>query len=208
MPRRMPSLRRFLIEMNVELSELSHRYNRWDAAEELSEFEILVLILEDRRFLSHWGVDVRSVARELLRAIRGRRHGGASTIDMQFIRTVNGRRDRTLRRKLREAAMALLIQFHFDKKPLLRSYLDQAYFGHGLTGSEAASYKSFGRPIEELSREEAAALAAMLVYPMPSDQNDAWLQRVQKRAGYALLLYARFEQRLKKIKRGESLSIR
>lgn len=204
----MPSLRRLLIELNVELSELNYRYDRWDSAETLSEFEVLVLILEDRRFLSHWGVDVRSVARELLRAVRGRKHGGASTIDMQFIRTVNGRRDRTLKRKLREVAMALIIQFHFDKKPLLRSYLDQAYFGHGLTGAEAASIKAFGRPVAQLSREESAALAAMLVYPMPSDQNDAWVRRVQKRAAYALMLYARFEQRLNKIQCGEPLSIR
>lgn len=79
----------------------------------LTNLEKLVLVLEDRRFMFHHGFDVKSLVRELLRAITFRRHGGASTIDMQFVRTSTGYKERTIARKLYEILLAFIIQFRY-----------------------------------------------------------------------------------------------
>lgn len=77
----------------------------------LTNLEKLTLVLEDRRFLFHYGIDLKSVLRETIRAVTFRSHGGASTIDMQFVRTCTGYKERTLTRKLYEMLLAVIIQF-------------------------------------------------------------------------------------------------
>src|SRR5215831_15765576 len=86
------SLRRILIQIHMDLFKVERRirYDRWP--EPLSDFEILVLILEDRRFFKHYGIDVKSLIREIVRALTLHRFGGASTIDMQFVRTATNYR--------------------------------------------------------------------------------------------------------------------
>jgi membrane peptidoglycan carboxypeptidase len=89
----------------------------------LTDFEILVLILEDRRYFEHHGIDIRSSIREIRRAVTLHRYGGASTIDMQFVRTATDYRQKTLRRKLYEMLLAWIIQYRYNKFEILRSYL-------------------------------------------------------------------------------------
>ena len=128
------SLRDLLVQLNRDLLEIEKYILltfEWDP---LSNFEIMVLILEGRRFTRHFGFDVFSFIRELIKALSFRKYGGASTIDMQFVRTVTGYRDRTLRRKLYEILLAVLIQIKFTKLEILRSYLNAAFFGSHLIG--------------------------------------------------------------------------
>lgn len=207
MPLQFPSLRRVLFDMNIEINEMYRSYYGWMDSVELSEFEIMVLILEDRRFLVHRGVDVLSVFRELLRAITFRSYGGASTIEMQFIRTINNRKERALRRKIREFILAYIIQYHFEKKAVMRSYLDIAFFGSGLAGAEAASVKVFGRTVTELEKDQCAFLAAMLVYPMPLTPTERWRKKVETRASYALKIRSRFKERIEEVKRGHIIKV-
>jgi membrane carboxypeptidase/penicillin-binding protein len=166
----------------------------WDRAA-LTRLEKHVLVLEDRRYLSHWGVDLVSVLREVLKAVTFRRHGGASTIDMQFVRTATGYRSRTLRRKLYEILLSLLIQFRYSKTVILRSYLSCAFFGSRLYGAEAAAIKMFDKPTVLLTDEECAMLASMLVYPRPIDPDESWMSRIQRRARYGQRTYVAHEQR-------------
>jgi len=152
----------------------------------LSRLEVMVLNLEDRRFFRHCGVDAWSVAREVIKLIRGRKYGGASTIDMQFVRTATGYRALTLKRKLYEGLLAILIQFRYTKIEILESYLACAHFGYGLTGAETAAQKLFGKTANELGPLEAALLSAMLARPRPAGASLAWQRRVEKRAAYAI----------------------
>ena len=96
------SPRRILVRVHRDLFKIERRivYDYWP--EPLSSLEVMVLILEDRRFFQHHGVDFISCVRELSRALLLKSHGGASTIDMQLVRTATGYRERTLRRKLYE----------------------------------------------------------------------------------------------------------
>jgi hypothetical protein len=114
------SLRRTLIQIHLDLFKIEHhiKYDRW-WPEPLNDFEILVLILEDRRFFHHYGTDILSILREIARALTFRRFGGASTIDMQLVRTATGYRQITLRRKLYEMLLAWITQYRYGLHPVL-----------------------------------------------------------------------------------------
>lgn len=162
----------------------------------LTALELTTIALEDRRFFHHPGVDARSVLRETLRVLTGRKHGGASTIDMQFVRTVTGFRAPTVKRKVYEASLALAIQFRHKKLEILRSYLACAYFGSGLIGADAAAQRIFNKNADRLGIEEAALISAMLAYPRPLHGLPRWEQRARRRAAYAVAVFARRKRRL------------
>jgi hypothetical protein len=157
--------------------------------------EELVLVSEDRQFFSHRGIDPRACARELWKAIRMRRHGGASTIDMQFVRTATGCYQKTLRRKLREMLLARLIQHRYSKIEILRNYLGIAFFGSGLHGLDAACTVMFSKKAAELNVEEAAVIAAMLIYPRPLKPTPVWVNSIGARAQSILLAFQRRDGR-------------
>ncbi|THD44613.1 MAG: hypothetical protein E7774_10080 [Bradyrhizobium sp.] len=162
----------------------------------LTALELMTIALEDRRFFGHFGVDVRSVVRECLKAVTFRKHGGASTIDMQFVRTATGYRAHTWRRKLYEAFLAVLIQFRHSKLQILRSYLACAFFGSGLTGAETAAQKMFRKNASLLGLKEASVVGAMLACPRPLNGSPNWDLRVRRRAAYAIEIYNLSKQRL------------
>ena len=158
---------------------------------ELTALELMTIAIEDRRFFHHFGVDVLSVLRETIRVLRGRKHGGASTIDMQFVRTVTGFRAPTIKRKVYEAFLAIVIQFRHRKLEILRSYLDCAFFGSGLIGANAAAQRVFNKDADRLTIEEASFISAMLAYPRPLQGLPGWEQRARRRAAYAVAVFAR-----------------
>jgi membrane peptidoglycan carboxypeptidase len=88
---------------------------------------------------------------------------------------------------------AVIRHYHFDKKAMLRSYLDYAFFGSRLIGAERASLALFGTWPSNLSRPQAAQLAALLVYPRPLSPTQPWLEKVNRRAEYGLKVLARLE---------------
>jgi membrane peptidoglycan carboxypeptidase len=181
------------------------RYDRY-RVEPLSNFEIMVLVLEDRRFFRHHGVDVISCIREIYRAVTLRRHGGASTIDMQLVRTATGYREHTVRRKLYEMLLAFLIQYRYNKFEILRSYLSCAFFGSHLHGFQRALPRIYNKhPWDELSLDESAELAAMLVYPRPLLPTSEWARKLRRRADYAKRLYPGFKDSFDKLPSPELL---
>lgn len=203
-PRQFPSLKRWLIGLFEDIELVVNYVDQYEVdnlyCEQLSHFERLVVVLEDRRYFDHRGVDWLSVLRVLVKATVGRAKGGASTIEMQFIRRVTGRYERTISRKFREMVLAQLLGFHMSKSNILRSYLSCAYFGYGLRGAQSASRAAFGKPISALTSEEAALLAAMMVYPLPRSPSSAWKQKLRRRANYGIKLLRKFDQRLDKLK--------
>jgi len=134
-------LRESLIKIHLDLFKINAKvHGSLDFPRSgLTELEKMCLVLEDRRFFDHHGIDVWSAARETLRALTFRRHGGASTIDMQFVRTCTGYRELTLGRKVYEMLLAVLIQFRYSKIAILRSYLNCAYFGAQPRGASSAA---------------------------------------------------------------------
>ena len=117
---------------------------------------------EDRNFFKHFGVDIGAIVRAMIVNIRaGRVVQGGSTITQQLAKNLFLTRERTLRRKIKEALLAIKIERTFDKKKILELYLNQIYLGNGAYGVEAAARVYFGKHVEDLLLEEAALLAGL-----------------------------------------------
>lgn len=164
-----------------------------------TNIEKMVVVLEDRRFYAHAGVDIASLSRECIRAALFRRHGGASTIDMQLVRTVTGYKKRKISRKIYEIVLSLLIQYRYSKKEIIRAYISCAFFGSHLYGADKASKKMWGLRAEDLDINKAAFLAAMLVYPKPKAGGSIWMARVERRAAYGMSVYIANKKRFDKL---------
>ncbi len=124
-----------------------------------------VLAGEDQRFLFHHGFDVielEGAIRELAQK-KGKR--GASTITMQVARTVYLWPGRSWARKMIEAYYTVLIEFYWSKERILEVYLNTVDWGTGIIGAEAAARKYFHVSCKNISKAQAAALAAILPSP-------------------------------------------
>jgi len=124
-----------------------------------------VLASEDQRFLRHHGFDfieLKIVLNDLLSTGKTR---GASTISMQTARTIFLLPSRSVIRKLLEAYYTGLIEILWDKRRILEVYLNTVDWGNRILGAEAASRHYFGRSAKNLSRQQAALLAAVLPSP-------------------------------------------
>ena len=105
-----------------------------------------IIAIEDRRFYTNAGIDVRGIGRALYQDIRAKGAvQGGSTITMQFVKNALAAQDeRTLFNKLREAAIAYEITRKWSKERILRNYLNTIYFGNGAYGIESAARTYFG----------------------------------------------------------------
>jgi membrane peptidoglycan carboxypeptidase len=131
---RLPTLRSSLLRLHSAILTIDDERYMIGSFPRLTRLEKMVILLEDRRFLDHNGVDWRSAAREIGKAMRFDKHGGASTIDMQLFRTISDRYERTFRRKMREVVGVTVLQRKFTKLEILRIYLKVAYLGTELIG--------------------------------------------------------------------------
>lgn len=122
---------------------------------------------EDRRFYQHDGVDTQGILRATLRNIReGSVEEGASTITQQLARTVFLDQDRTLWRKLKEAALAGKIERQLSKQQILEQYLNFVYLGSGAYGVADAAWVYFSKTPDQLTLPEVALIAGLP--PAPS----------------------------------------
>lgn len=118
--------------------------------------------VEDIRFYRHSGVDVIGIARALWSDIKaGGIVEGGSTITQQLARMLFLKPEKSLNRKIKEAALSLRIEKRYTKEEILGMYLNQAYFGTRAYGIEAAAQTYFGKSVGDLTIAEAALLAGM-----------------------------------------------
>jgi membrane peptidoglycan carboxypeptidase len=176
-------LRALLINLNKDLWRIASKIPTFEA--EFDEFDYLVMAIEDRRYLNHRGIDIVSIGRETVKMLLRKKHGGASTIDMQMVRTLTNYREVTIRRKLYEMTLALIVNFKYTKFQIMKCYMDNAFFGSHLIGITSASQCVYGRPLSSLTEFEKARLAAMLLKPRPRTPSAEWESAIDARATYA-----------------------
>jgi len=124
------------------------------------------LATEDRRFYDHWGIDPIGTFRALLvNAQGGGVVQGGSSITQQLAKNLFLTNERSLERKIKEAFLALWLEFHLTKDEILKLYLDRAYMGGGAHGVVAAADYYFGKPAKDLTLAEAAMLAGLFKAP-------------------------------------------
>lgn len=129
-----------------------------------------IFAVEDKRFEQHHGIDLQRVVGALMANLKaGRVAQGASTLTQQLVKNFFLTPERTLSRKLREAAMALIVEARYTKREILQAYLNEIYLGqrgstqvHGV-GEGARLY--FGKSVSDLTVAESALIAAIIQSP-------------------------------------------
>ncbi|MCG9695692.1 penicillin-binding protein 1B [Shewanella sp. Isolate11] len=129
-----------------------------------------LLLVEDRTFYDHYGVNPFAIIRAaLVNLSAGRTVQGGSTLTQQLAKNFFLSSERSLSRKLREALMAIIIDFRYDKDEILEAYLNEVYMGQdksrAVHGMGLASQFYFGRPIAELTLDQQAFLVAAIKGP-------------------------------------------
>ena len=153
------------------VSPLNHEDRSLITLEETPQALIdALLVMEDRKFYRHWGVDPLGIARAMVRNIKaGRTVQGGSTLTQQLIKNYFLSSERTIQRKLTEMVMAFLLEFHYSKDEILQAYLNEVNLGQSgnraIHGFGLGSEFLFGRPIGELELHQQATLAGMVKGP-------------------------------------------
>lgn len=147
-------------------NENYHTFKTWKSLNHISHnMGMAAMASEDSRFLSHWGFDFVEIDNALGASERGARLRGASTISQQTAKNVFLFPGRTWLRKGFEAYFTLLIEGIWGKKRIMEVYLNVAEMGTGIFGAEAAAQHLFHKSADNLTRRQAALIAA--VFPNP-----------------------------------------
>lgn len=125
-----------------------------------------ILATEDRRFYYHFGLDPIGLIRAIVvnTTHKGVVQGG-STITQQLAKNLFLSQERTLKRKIQEAVLALWLEYKLTKDEILASYMNRVYLGAGTYGVEAASRVYFGKDAKDLSLQQDAIIAGLLKAP-------------------------------------------
>jgi monofunctional biosynthetic peptidoglycan transglycosylase len=127
---------------------------------------LAVVASEDQKFPEHWGFDVEAIEKAYALNQHSHRVRGASTISQQVAKNLFLWSGRSYFRKGLEAYFTLLIEGCWTKRRILEIYLNIAEFGYGTYGAEAAAQRFFHKSAAQLSRGDAAVLAAVLPNPV------------------------------------------
>lgn len=169
-----------------------YRHHWVDLNEIPLHMQLAVVAAEDQRFPLHGGVDFRELQQAVRDALTGERLRGASTLTQQTAKNLFLWPGRDWARKGLELPLALLLEQVWGKQRTLEVYLNIVEFAPGVYGVGAASEHWYGKPVQKLTRSEAARLAAVLpnpwiysVHPPSSHvrQRTAWILRQMQQLG-------------------------
>ncbi len=144
-----------------------------------------VVAAEDRDFFVHSGIDPMGIARAFWSNLRDDESDtqGGSTITQQYVKNVYLTHERSIERKIKEAALAVKLERELTKEEILTRYLNAIYLGRGAYGVKAAARTYFAKDLSEIDLAEAAYLAALIRTPeatdaqLPPDDPSAGAQR-------------------------------
>jgi penicillin-binding protein 1B len=153
------------------VSPMSHEDRSLLKLEDVPPVLIKALIaIEDRQFYSHFGINPLGIVRAMLRNISaGRVVQGGSTLTQQLVKNYYLSSERTIKRKVTEVIMAVLLEVHYSKDDILQAYLNEVYLSQAgnraIHGFALGSQYFFGRPLHELDLPELAMLAGIIKGP-------------------------------------------
>lgn len=161
----------------------------------------MLLLIEDQSYFKHSGVDFKEIIRVLRDTVFfDKPIRGASTITQQLIKNSLLNKKQTIRRKLNEALMALLLEFSFDKAFILTRYMNTVYLGQqgnqAVYGFNRGAQFYFQKPLKSLSIDELATLVALVKGPS-FYHPIKYPQRLLKRKQLVLSAYLRYEKIIK-----------
>lgn len=128
-----------------------------------------LIATEDRNFYHHHGISIRGTGRAIVSNVTGGQRQGGSTLTQQLVKNFYLTPERTLKRKVNEAFMALLLDLHYSKDEILEAYLNEVNLGqngnYSINGYGLASQFYFGLPLRELSIAQQAFLVGLVQGP-------------------------------------------
>ncbi|MBR2472285.1 MAG: transglycosylase domain-containing protein [Clostridia bacterium] len=127
------------------------------------------IAIEDERFYSHRGIDIKRTLGAIFGFITGTSDYGGSTITQQLVKNVTGDWDNSPTRKIREIFRALVLETKMSKQEILEYYLNIVYFGNGSNGVQMAAYTYFDKDVSELTVAEAASIVGITQSPRNLD---------------------------------------
>lgn len=154
-----------VLEQKMEGKEaiLSHT---WVPIEDISmNLQKAVIASEDQKFLTHYGFDVEAIQKARKSNAKGKKIRGGSTISQQTAKNVFLWPGRSYIRKGFEAYFTLLIEFIWGKERIMEVYLNSIEMGNGVYGAQEASRVWYRKEAQNLSKYEAAGIAAILPNP-------------------------------------------
>ncbi len=155
---------------------------------------LAVMAVEDRHFYHHWGIDFTGLIRAAFTNLQeGHVVQGGSTITQQLAKILFLSPQRTFKRKIQEAMLALWLEHQLSKDQILELYLNKVYLGAGTYGVEAASERYFGKSAHDLTLVELAMIAGLLKAPSRYSPTNS-LEEASERTGLVLdlMVEARF----------------
>ncbi len=121
-----------------------------------------LLAVEDTLFFEHIGINPDAISRAMLKNIKNMRYvEGGSTLTQQLIKNIALSPEKTLKRKLTEAMLAIHIERHLSKEKILELYLNRISFGHGYHGIKTAAFGYFHKSLNELTLKEICMLVGL-----------------------------------------------
>lgn len=129
-----------------------------------------LVAVEDKRFYKHHGVSLRGIARAIfINTIKGKLTQGGSTLTQQLVKNFYLTNERSVKRKVNEILMSLLLEMHYSKNEILEAYLNEVFLAQdgqrSIHGFGLASHYFFGQPVSELKLPQIALLVGMVQGP-------------------------------------------
>ncbi len=125
-----------------------------------------LILIEDKRFYSHYGIDPVAIARAILTNIKkGALVQGGSTITQQLVRNIFLTKRKSILRKIAECIVAFIYEMKRSKEQILRDYLNTVYFGECIYGIKNAAKTLFSKKVHHLRTEDIAILVGMIKSP-------------------------------------------
>ena len=153
---------------SIEYEQITGKENRlWCDIEDMPKhLQDAFVAIEDERFYSHIGVDIKRTARATINYIfKGDSSFGGSTINQQLVKNITGDADRNPKRKVIEMIRAIDMDRKLSKEQILEMYLNTIYLSQGCNGVKTACDKYFGKDVSELTLAESASIAGITQYP-------------------------------------------
>lgn len=137
-----------------------------------------LMATEDRDFYTHWGIDLKAMARATVRnVIAGRYVQGGSTLTQQLAKNLFLTPKRSINRKVKEMLLSFWLEYHFTKDQIMTIYLNRVYLGNQTYGVDAAAQQYFGKLVSHLNVAESAVIVALLKAPSRFGRNTDLLKK-------------------------------
>ena len=171
-----------------------------------------LLAIEDKGFYDHIGISFSAIARAITVNLKaGSVVQGGSTITQQLVKNFFLSNQRTVTRKAKEAIMALLLEYHYDKEEILETYLNEVYLGQqgrrAIHGIGLASQFYFAQPLQELNLAKTALLVALIKGPSYFDPRRYPERAIERRNLVLDILADQNNVSVKEIERSKNLSL-